>query len=522
MFKNNFKGYLKMNFNKIGQLLLPLTLVFGATLIFQYLFNISKSGSVNVPESGRSRVAPKKAEEQRPLNLEVNFCADKSIQEKITPILTDHSKIEFSTYGASIKSAEFKHLTNENYVFNTFKAQGKEDLAFLVAFEENTPFYYNLIEQTQTDKAFILLYSIDFDYGTIDKKYTIFKNEYKIDLNIDVRFKKLPTEPFRLRILYPSPDTTQIKDDVINGICNEKNNVVKKSMSLLLQRYWEIPLIFGTEDKYFIHSMVNDENHFTNRGYYKPAGNNQFFSILESGAITESSSYNLSFYMGPKQSAAMDLVQPKLESVLDYGYLAPLSKLMLYILVFFYGFFKNYGIAIILLTVLIKLILLPFTLKGEQGLKKQTEYAKKLQYIQQKYKHDPQALTNAKNQLIQEHGATGLVGCLPMFVQLPIGIALNRVLFNAIELYKAPFLWMTDLSAKDPYYILPLLIGAGMILHSSSASTDPKQKFSAYAVALVVTAFTAGLPAGLMLFILVTILASIVQSRIYLMLFKKS
>lgn len=510
-----------MNLNQVRQLLLSVSIVFGITFAFQYFFNNSQNTPAISLESGRSRLAPKKEEDQRPLSLEVNFCTDKSIEEKLTTLKTDHAKFEFTTFGGAVKSAEFTHLTSEKHIFRTFEAEGKEDLGFLVAFEENTPFYYNLVDQSESSELFMLTYSSDFDNGTINKKYSVYKHEYKIDLTIDVKFKAVSQQALRLRLFYPSANLSEIKDDVLQGICNEKQVVVKKAMNLLLQRYWEIPLIFGTEDKYFVHAMVNDSNKFALRGYYKSIGTGKYLSILESGLINESKSFNLSFYLGPKQSAAMDVVEPKLETTLDYGYLAPFSKFMLAVLVFLYSFFKNYGIAIILLTLLIKLVLLPFTLKGEQSIKKRNEFQKKMQYIQQKYRNDKDALAHARNELMKQHGASDLIGCLPLFLQLPIGIALNRVLFNAIELYKAPFLWMPDLSAKDPYYILPLMIGAGMIMHSSSAGNDPKQKFSAYAVALVVTAFTAGLPAGLMLFIFVSIFSSVIQTRIYGF-FKKS
>lgn len=510
-----------MNLNKIRQLLLSISIVFGITFMFQYFFNTSQNVLPTALESGRSRLAPKKEEDQRPLNLEINFCTDKSIEEHISTIKTDHAKFEFTTYGGAIKSSEFKHLTSKKHIFKTFEAQGKEDLGFLVAFEENTPFYYNLVDQTENSEMFTIVYSADFENGIIYKKYSIFKNEYKLDLTIDVKFKADVKDPLRLRLFYPSPNLPEVKEDVIQGICNEKNAVVKKGMNLLLQRYWEIPLIFGTENKYFVHSMVNDLNKFTQRGYYKSVGIGKFSSILESSLIQKSESFNLSFYLGPKQSAAMDIVEPKLESILDYGYLAPFSKLMLAVLVFFYTFFHNYGIAIILLTLLIKLILLPFTLKGEQSMKKRAEFQKKLQYVQNKYRHDKDALAHARSELMRENGFSDMIGCLPLLLQLPIGIALNRVLFNAIELYRAPFLWMSDLSAKDPYYILPLLIGVAMIMNPAAAGNDPKQRFSTYAVALVVTAFTAGLPAGLMLFIFMSIFSSVVQSKIYL-LFKKS
>jgi len=290
-------------------------------------------------------------------------------------------------------------------------------------------------------------------------------------------------------------------------------------MNLLLQKYWEIPSLFGIEDKYFVNAMVNDSKGIVQRAYYKVNGINQFLSILEVSEIKDSFNFDLSFYMGPKQANAISPVDPRLESVLDYGYFAPFAKLLLAILIFFYSYFKNYGLAIILLTVLIKLILLPFTFKSEQNAAgKSSNWQKKMQYIQHKYKDNPEAALRAKAEIAKE-GLPNL-GCLPLLLQFPIFIGLNRVLSNAIELYKAPFLWIPDLSLKDPYYILPILVGVVTILNSSSVSNDPRQRFSSYGIALVFGAFLAGFPAGLVLFFLVSTALSVLQSKIYLM-FKK-
>jgi YidC/Oxa1 family membrane protein insertase len=505
-----------MNF-KLKDFIIPISLAFSITLIFQFLF-FSDNSQTNAGqlESGRSHTAPRVQEVHRPLDLEINFIDTKpeDITHEKSLIETDFAKYVFSTDGASIEEIEYKHTVSGKDVFlKVYSSQTKEDRCLLVTFPEKTPFYYKLVKKEENADDTILIYRAPFEGGNITKKFVIFKHQCKVDLEIEVSLEKPLQEAIRLRIFYPSPLLNDIQDDVIQGVMNEGNSINKKSATALLQRYWEIPSLFGLEDRYFIHSMVKDLNNFSQRGYYKSSGVNSFFSILEGPGIKDKSSWSLSFYFGPKKVRTIFEVDPRLERTLDYGWLGPIAKPLLAILNFFYRFFGNYGIAIILLTILIKLLLLPFTLKGEQSMKKRLEFQKKLQYIQQKYKDDKEALAHARADLLKKHGMPDMLGCLPLLLQLPLFFALNRVLSTAVELYKAPFLWIPNLSARDPFFILPILIGISIILHSNS--TDPRQRFSSYAMALLLAAFSAGLPAGLSLFIFMSTILTVIQTKVY-------
>jgi len=198
-------------------------------------------------------------------------------------------------------------------------------------------------------------------------------------------------------------------------------------------------------------------------------------------------------------------VDPLLEQTLSYsGLLAPISKFLLDLLNFFYKYVGNYGLAIILLTLLMRLVLLPFTWRMGKGMKKHAELKKKLQYIEQKYKNDRELLARAKADLIRKHGIPGLGSCLPMLLQVPIFFALGNVLRGSIELYKAPFLlWITDLSVKDPYYVLPALMGLTMLFQA--ATVDKNQRLMFIVMAFVVGAITANMSAGLALYIMMSV-----------------
>lgn len=506
---------------KLKDYIVPVFLAFTITLLCQYFFFDTPATKTDQPESGRSHTAPRMPEVHRPLDLEINFVDVKpSAEAQKTVIETDYARYVFSTDGAALEQIEYKHTSNNKEILlKTTNLQTNEDKSLLVVFPNKTPFYYQLVDKQENDQSVILTYKAEFDSGFITKKFVVFKHESQIDLEISFVPSVPLTDPIRLRVVYQSPYMENLKEDLIQGVMNEGTSIQKKPMTTLLQRYWEIPTLFGFEDRYFIQSMTKDVNNFTQRGYYKASGVNTFAAILEGPAVKEKSSWLISFYFGPKKIKTIATVDPRLERTLDYGYLGIIAKPLLSMLNFFYSYFGNYGIAIILLTLLIKLFLLPFTLKGEQSMKKREEFQRKLQYIQQKYKDDKEALANARAELIKKHGMPDAAGCLPLLLQLPIFFALNRILSTAIELYMAPFLWIPNLSAPDPYSILSILIGLSIILYSTAS--DTRQRMTSYAMALLLAAFSSGLPAGLSLFIFMSSILAVAQTKLY-GLFKKA
>ena len=158
--------------------------------------------------------------------------------------------------------------------------------------------------------------------------------------------------------------------------------------------------------------------------------------------------------------------------------------------------------------------MLPFTIKGEQSMQKSKEFQKKMSYVQQRYKGDSQRVKEEQAALIRKHGMPGMAGCLPMLLQLPIFFVLSSVLRSSIELYKAPFLWIPDLSARDPFYILPILVTVVMLLQPQPAGTDIKNRLPLIGMSLVFGAFTSTFSAGLALYIFASTFLNVVQTGI--------
>lgn len=507
---------------KIKDLLLPLGLALITTWLIQYFFFGKQGGEENSHvQSGQSFMAPHATQELKPLNVEIDFVDKKrSAPVVFSEVETEGARLVFSTDGASLERFEYKHMVDghERLIDTVFPVSEteREDRCFLIAFAEKTPYFYQLIDRTDNENTVRLTYNAPFEGGNIQKTFTVYKDSYRLDLNVDIKVKDgFSVEP---RIFYPSPIMADIvKTDVISAVMNNKKGGITKILvdKLNINEGWFAPKLFGTTDRYFVHAMVKDSDAFVQRAYYRLSGRNKAFSILEGPTITQQTSCELSFYFGPKVLNAMKKVDPLLEQTLDYaGWLSPIAKFFLLILKFLYKYLKNYGWAIVVLTILIKILTIPLTFKGDVSAKKQEEFQKKLRYIEQRYKHDREALTREKAELIRKHGMPGLTGALPfLLIQIPILYILNRLFSSSIELYKAPFLWIPDLASYDPYYILPVLVGIAIIMQPKMTS-DPKQRLLSIFMALFFAAFSSKWAAGVLLYFLVSYLFSAVQSMI--------
>jgi YidC/Oxa1 family membrane protein insertase len=233
---------------------------------------------------------------------------------------------------------------------------------------------------------------------------------------------------------------------------------------------------------------------------------------LEVGLRTESTalapqqvlSYRLLAYLGPKERTRLAGYNLGLEQSINYGWFAWLAHPFLTIMDFFFRFFHNWGLAILALTFLVKLVLFPITQNMYRSMRKMQDLQPKVQALKKTYKDDSQGLQRETMALYREYKVNPMAGCLPMFIQLPVFFALYRVLYNAIELRGASFLYIPDLSQKDPYYIAPLLMGATMILQQkmSPTSADPKQAKMMMFMPVIFTAMFLNFSSGLVLYFL--------------------
>ena len=236
--------------------------------------------------------------------------------------------------------------------------------------------------------------------------------------------------------------------------------------------------------------------------------------------------YNYQVYFGPKKMAILKEVGHDLERIVNFGWFDKLARPALYLLNFFYSYVGNYGISIILVTILIKLLFWPIAQKGLKSMKNMQKIQPKMAKLKEKYKNDKTRLNEEMMILYKTYKVNPVGGCLPMLLQLPVFFALYKVLLQAIELRHAPFmLWITDLSAPDrlmigvdiPYLgglpVLTLLMGGSMFLQQrmTPAPADPTQAKIMMFLPVIFTFMFLNFASGLVLYWLVNNLLSIGQ-----------
>ncbi len=252
---------------------------------------------------------------------------------------------------------------------------------------------------------------------------------------------------------------------------------------------------------------------------------NQDILMATAVAIPADRPLRFRLYVGPKDLDILAQVDPTLPDAVQYGWFGFIARGLLVLLKFCYRHLvPNYGVAIILVTLLIRLLLWPLSHKMYINSERMKQIQPKIKAIQEKYKglslRDPrrQKMNEEMMRLYKEYGVNPMSGCLPMLLQLPILFAFYRLLAVAIELRQAPFvLWIDDLSRPDPYLVTPILMGVVMILQQklSPTSPDPSQQRIGYIMAAVFTFMFANAQSGLVLYWLFSNLFSIAQQQIY-------
>ncbi len=211
-----------------------------------------------------------------------------------------------------------------------------------------------------------------------------------------------------------------------------------------------------------------------------------------------------STYMGPIDYDLLKSYNLGLDEMVNLGWrwvVRPFSLVLLWLFQTLYSIFSNYGIVIVVFALIIKAIFHPLTKKQVLSMRKMQEMAPKMEKLKERFKSDPARMNQEMMKLYKDAGINPLSGCLPLLPQMPIFYALFQVFQTSIELRGASFMgWITDLSQKDPYYILPIIMTVSMFVQQKLSATDPKQKLLLYLMPLIFGFMFRNFPAGLTLY----------------------
>ncbi|MFP6814047.1 MAG: membrane protein insertase YidC [Pseudomonadales bacterium] len=268
---------------------------------------------------------------------------------------------------------------------------------------------------------------------------------------------------------------------------------------------------------YFLSAWIGNPEEINN--YYGQRRNDGTYMVGFSGPLKEVApgavgEWSARFYAGPKDQKRLEEIAENLNLTVDYGFLWWIAVPLFYILDWFHSYVGNWGGAIILLTVLVKLVLYPLSAKSYKSMANMRRVAPQMKRLQERHADDRQKLSQEMMALYKKEKVNPLGGCLPMLLPMPIFLALYWVLFESVELRHAPFaLWINDLAAMDPYFVLPLLMGGSMYLQQlmSPAVGDPMQVRMMRLMPVMFTVMFLFFPAGLVLYWLVNSVLSIAQ-----------
>lgn len=224
--------------------------------------------------------------------------------------------------------------------------------------------------------------------------------------------------------------------------------------------------------------------------------------------------FERTLFVGPKLQDQLDDLHPRLDLSVDYGWLTFLSAPMFWLLAWVHDFVGNWGWSIIIVTLLIKLAFYKLTETSGRSMAKMRELQPRMKALQDRYKEDRQALSQAMMDLYKREKVNPAAGCLPILIQMPFFLAFYWVLVESVEMRQAPFaLWINDLSSRDPYFILPLIMGAAMLFQQklNPAPADPVQARVMQIMPIMFTGFFAFFPSGLVLYWVTNTLLSIAQ-----------
>ena len=464
-------------------------------------------------------------------------------------VITDLLRAELDTYGGDIRVLDLitypEKLGAPDVPFRLLTDSGP-DLYWvqngLLGSQSDLPNHHS--EYTATNKRYVLAEGkdrievplhIEKDGVHYRKVYTFHRDSYYVDVRYEVQNNTNQEWRGYLYAQFVSTETSDDENTSFLGLGRlpsftggaiytpdekykkigfddmREQPLVQKTTSgwvAMLQHYFVGALLAEKESQYEFYSLVNGTGATTrySMGY----------KHLEplSVAAGRRGEMTARMFVGPKENKRLVEADRQLELAVDFGWLTPVSAPLFWLLTQIQRVVVNWGLSIVLLTALVKLVFFPLSAASYKSMAKMKKLGPRMKTLKERYGDDKQKVQQAMMEMYKKDKINPLGGCLPIVVQIPVFIALYWVLLESVELRQAPLaLWIHDLSAPDPYYVLPILMGASMFVQQllNPAPVDPMQANIMRILPIVFTLFFLWFPAGLVLYWLVNNLLSIAQ-----------
>jgi YidC/Oxa1 family membrane protein insertase len=362
----------------------------------------------------------------------------------------------------------------------------------------------------------------------IEKRYRFTRGSYAIELEQEIRNGSdalwRGAEYVRIKRHFQEQERSMFDVDsysfagpiVYNG---EKSEKLKRDDLIEDGKYefYSEQGWFGSIQHHFLSAVVPARG-VDHKYEVAVVGDNSVASVIgrniETIAPGSSKTFQTTVFVGPKLQSQLEKIDKSLKLTVDYGWLTIISQPLFWLLSKVFAFVGNWGVAIIAVTLLIKLAFYKLTESSGRSMAKMRNLQPRMKALQDRYKDDRQALSQAMMDLYKREKVNPAAGCLPILIQMPFFLAFYWVLLESVEMRQAPFaLWITDLSTRDPYFILPLIMGAAMFIQQklNPAPADPVQAKVMQIMPVMFTGFFAFFPSGLVLYWVTNTLLSIAQ-----------
>ena len=362
---------------------------------------------------------------------------------------------------------------------------------------------------------------------TVEKRFSFRRGSYEIGLEQQVtnnsdtpwrgaEYAQLQRRSFEQERSMFDVDSYSFDGPIIyNGDKSEKLSrddlIDDGPLSFAAERGW-----FGAIQHHFVSAVVPqpDVSQRFNVAVRDQVATSSVIGPTQTVQPGESKTFATTLFIGPKLQSQLEDIDPSLKLTVDYGWLTILSQPLFWLLSKAFDLLGNWGGAIIAVTILIKLLFYKLTESSGRSMAKMRNLQPRLKALQERYKDDRQQLSQAMMELYKREKVNPAAGCLPILIQMPFFLAFYWVLLESVEMRQAPFmLWITDLSVRDPYFILPLIMGGAMFLQQklNPQVGDPVQVKVMQIMPIIFTVFFAFFPAGLVLYWVTNTVLSIAQ-----------
>ncbi len=452
-------------------------------------------------------------------------------------VTTDLYKADIETTGGDLRRLELlKHRAEDNdtsnFVLLDDSAKPMTYVAQTGLLGADLPTHKSLFTSAAThyqmqegqDALEVRLSSVSNGVA-VDKVYTFHRNKYAIDVNYEIKNGSpsaiTPTVYYQIvhdnesnqgSALMPTFTGGSYYTDSVKFKKLSFKEMAKEPLSVSSNDGW-----VGLLQHYFVSAWIPKDG--LAREFYTEKLNEHMYRIgtkstLSSIAPGASLIVPARLFSGPQTKHDLSLTAPGLEYTVDYGWLTVVAAPLFWVLSKIYGLVNNWGVAIILLTLLIKAAFYPLSAKSYRSMAQMREMAPRLEALKQKFGDDRQKMQMAMMDIYKTEKINPMSGCLPILIQIPVFISLYWMLLGSVELRHAPFFgWIQDLSAVDPYYILPIIMGLSMIIQTklNPKPTDPIQAKVMTWMPVIFSVFFFFFPSGLVLYWVVNNIISIWQ-----------